>query len=207
MFLSVTHVQYASMYYIVGLGNPGKEYEHTRHNVGFLALDFIVDSLQLPLPTKASHLEGRYAVGKIADTDVALLYPDTFMNHSGNAVKKLVSRDEIQSLIVLYDDVALPFGTIKVAFDRGDGGHNGLKSIIDVLGSKEFIRVRIGVGPTSFWTGALKQLGGEALPRFVLGKFSSKERTKLSEEILVQVQKAVCEIVRDGYQKAMNTYN
>ena len=195
------------MFYIVGLGNPGSEYEHTRHNVGFLALDFIVDSLQLPTPTKAGHLEGRYSTGKICGQDVGLLYPETFMNNSGNAIKKLVSKDELHNLVVLYDDVSLPFGTIKVSFDRGDGGHNGLKSIIGVMGSKEFIRVRIGVGPTSFWTGKPKLLGGDALPRYVLGKFTGKERTQLSEEVLVSVQKAVCEIVREGYVKAMNTYN
>lgn len=195
------------MFYIVGLGNPGSEYEHTRHNVGFLALDFIVDALQLPIPTKAAHLEGRYAEGSIANQPVALLYPETFMNHSGSAVKKLVSKDELHNLIVLYDDVALPFGAIKVSFDRGDGGHNGIKSIIGTMGSKEFVRVRIGVAPTSFWTGKPKLLSGDALPRYVLGKFTGKERSRLTEEVFVLVQKAVCEIVRDGYQKAMNTYN
>jgi len=195
------------MFYIVGLGNPGSEYEHTRHNVGFLALDYIVDSLQLGTPTKAGHLEGRYSTGKICGKEVGLLYPETFMNNSGNSIKKLVSKDELHNLVVLYDDVALPFGSIKVSFDRGDGGHNGLKSIIGVMGSKEFVRVRIGVGPVSFWTGKPKLLSGDALPRYVLGKFTTKERTQLSEEILVDVQKAVCEIVREGYVKAMNTYN
>jgi len=195
------------MFYIVGLGNPGSEYEHTRHNVGFLALDFIIDSLQLPAPTKAGHLEGLYSTGKICGQAVSLLYPETFMNNSGNAIKKLVPKDELHNLVVLYDDMALPFGSIKVSFDRGDGGHNGLKSIIGVVGSKEFVRVRIGIGPTSFWTGKPKLLSGDALSRYVLGKFTNKERTQLAEKVLIMVQNAVCEIVHKGYVKAMNTYN
>ncbi len=195
------------MFYIVGLGNPGTEYEYTRHNVGFLALDFIVSSLQLPEPTKTGHLQGRYAEAKLKGEAVSLLYPETFMNHSGESVKKLVSGNEVANLIVLYDDVVLPFGTLRVSFDRGDGGHNGVKSIISSLGSKKFIRVRIGVGPTSFWTGKPKALNGKDLAKFVLAKFSSKERKHLEHEFLEEIKDAVSQIVTEGYEKAMNTFN
>ena len=195
------------MYYLVGLGNPGDEHKKNRHNVGFLALDFIVDSLQFPTPTKAGHLEGKYSTGKIHAEEVGLLYPETFMNNSGIAVKKLVPKGELPQLVVLYDDVALPLGSVKVSFDRGDGGHNGLKSIIGVMNSKQFIRVRIGVGETSFWTRKIKPLSGEALPRFVLGNFSSREMAILTKEVFPKIREIVSLIVEQGYVKAMNVHN
>lgn len=196
----------SSMNYVVGLGNPGEEYVDTRHNVGFAALDYIVKSLGLPTPTKSAEYAGRVCVGMIKDEEVSLLWPDTFMNHSGSAVKKLVPKPESEKLVVLYDDVALPLGEIRISFGRGDGGHNGIKSIITSLGTKDFARVRIGVGPTTFWTGKIKTLSGEALPKFVLGKFTKREESKLAE-VLSTVSDAVVTIVGEGYVKAMNTYN
>ncbi len=194
------------MHYIVALGNPGQEYESTRHNVGFTALDFMVANLNLPKPVKSSQYAGKVSEGEILGEGVFLLYPETFMNHSGSAVKKMVPKDEISRLIVLYDDVALPLGEVKISFDRGDGGHNGIKSIISALGSKEFTRIRIGVAPTSFWTGKIKPLVGSDLSHFVLGKFTSREQVKLTE-VFTTVGDVVKVIVKDGYVKAMNVYN
>ena len=176
------------MYYIVALGNPGKEYEQTRHNVGFKALDFIVESFDLPKPNKTSQFKGRFSEGVIGGEKVSILYPETFMNHSGEAVIKLVPREDVSKLIILYDDIALPFGDVKISFDRGDGGHNGIKSIIKSLNSREFIRVRIGIAPTSFWTGKVKALTGDGLSRFVLSKFSFSEQSSLNKEVLVKVK-------------------
>lgn len=195
------------MHYIVALGNPGSEYESTRHNVGFMALDFIVDFFNLPKSTKSSQSAGKVSQGEIEGEEVRLLFPETFMNHSGSAVKKMVPKDEVSRLIVLYDDVALPLGEVKISFDRGDGGHNGIKSIVSALGSKEFIRVRIGVSPTSFWTGKIKPLVGSDLSRFVLGKFSGREMTKLTEEVFPKVNEVVSTILTKGYVQAMNIYN
>lgn len=205
--ITVIRVQYIYMYYIVALGNPGLEYKDTRHNVGFLALDFIVNSLGLPKLNKSAEYSGRFSEGVIEREEVMLLCPETFMNHSGVAVKKMVPQDSISNLIVLYDDIALPFGEIKVSFDRGHGGHNGLKSIINALGSREFIRVRIGIAPTSFWTGKTKNFSGDELSRFVLSKFTKKEQEKLNKEVFPIAQKAVVEIVKEGHVKAMNVYN
>lgn len=195
------------MYYLVALGNLGQEYEDTRHNVGFKAVDFFVAALGLPKASKSAQYSGRFSQGVVEGEDISLLYPETFMNHSGVAVRKLVPQGDISQLIVIYDDIALPLGEVKISFDRGDGGHNGLKSIINSLNSKEFIRVRIGIAPTTFWTGKTKTLTGEELTRFVLGKFSSREQEKLSKEVFPLVQEALCEIIRDGYVKAMNNYN
>jgi PTH1 family peptidyl-tRNA hydrolase len=194
------------MNYIVALGNPGEEYVGTRHNVGFAALDFIIADLGLPAATKSAAYAGRVSVGSVSGEEVSMLFPETFMNHSGSAVKKLVSVKEAEKLIVLYDDVALPLGELRISFGRGDGGHNGIKSIIASLGTKDFVRVRIGVGPTTYWTGKIKTLSGEALPKFVLGKFTKREQVKLAE-VLVVVCDAVVVSVREGYVKAMNTYN
>jgi peptidyl-tRNA hydrolase, PTH1 family len=207
VFLVDTHVQYSHMYYLVALGNPGDEYTKNRHNVGFVALDFFIKTFGLPQPIKSSQFAGRFVTCVVAGEEVSLLYPETFMNHSGSAVKKLVPTTEFSKLIVLYDDVALPLGEVKVSFDRGDGGHNGIKSIISSLNSKDFIRVRIGVGATSFWTGKIKPLSGEVLPKFVLSNFSGREVTKLTEEVFPKVNEVVRTILTKGYVQAMNTYN
>ena len=194
------------MNYIVGLGNFGSEYEMTRHNVGFMTLDYLVSNFNLPKPVRTPQYLGSLTKGVLYGEEIMLLYPETFMNHSGSAVKKLVPSRESSRLIVLYDDVALPFGELKISFDRGDGGHNGIKSIISALGTKEFVRVRIGVGPTSFWTGKIRALKGKEMSDFVLGKFNSRERVKL-EEVFVAACGVVEMIVREGYVKAMNKYN
>ncbi len=195
------------MHYIVGLGNPGEEYVLTRHNVGFLALDECVEGFGLPKPMLRSWCKGLVSEGVIGQSEVTLLYPDTFMNRSGEAVVKLVPKAEVPSLIVLYDDVALPLGEIKVSFGRGDGGHNGIKSLIGALGTKDFVRVRIGIAPKAFLSGKTKVISSADLPKFVLQKFSKSEEKLLRNDILPKVAKAIATIVEAGYVKAMNDYN
>lgn len=195
------------MHYIVGLGNPGEEYVLTRHNVGFLALDECVEGFNLPKPMLRSWCKGLVSEGVIGQSEVTLLYPDTFMNRSGEAVVKLVPKAEVPSLIVLYDDVALPLGEIKVSFGRGDGGHNGIKSLIGALGTKDFVRVRIGIAPKAFLSGKTKVISSADLPKFVLQKFSKSEEKLLRNDVLPKVAKAIATIVEAGYVKAMNDYN
>jgi PTH1 family peptidyl-tRNA hydrolase len=129
------------------------------------------------------------------------------MNNSGAAVVKFVQKTDVGKLIVLHDDIDLPFGEIKVSKGRGDGGNNGIKSIISKLGSKDFVRIRIGIAPTSFWTGKTKRpLGGGPLERFVLQSFSKKEAEQLSH-IYEHVFNALQEILKNGPEAAMNTFN
>lgn len=192
------------MFYIVGLGNPGDEYAKTRHNVGWMALDYLVDQ-GLPGPVASSKYAGRVSEGVLADVEVVLLYPDTFMNKSGSAVKKLVPKGEEGNLIVVYDDVDIPVGEIKVSVGRGDGGHNGIKSIIAALGTKDFIRVRIGIAPKGFF-GATKRPKGDRLPKHVLGAFTKREHAQLLES-LVKTTQAILAIVTNGAQGAMNAHN
>lgn len=198
------------MYYIVGLGNPGDEYAYTRHNVGWLALDAFIKNVQLPEAVSVRHASGRISEGVVSGVPVITLYPDTFMNHSGTAVRKLVDKGAASSLIVLYDDVDVPLGDIKVSFGRGSGGHNGVESIIKSLDTKDFIRVRIGVAKMGFWPWEKGQVkrpqGGEALLRHVLGKFSRRENDALAQG-LERTTAALRLILTDGYAKAMNQYN
>lgn len=198
------------MYYLVGLGNPGTEYAHTRHNIGWLVLDSVCGLFHFPEAIQQNSVSGRTTSGKISGIETAVLYPDTFMNNSGAAVAKFVPREELSKLVVLHDDIDLPLGQVRISFGRGDGGHNGLKSIIQKTGTRDFIRLRIGIAKTGFWPwqkGVTKRpASGSALERFVLGKLSRNEMSEL-EKINTQVAEVVTVIVQYGYVIAMNRYN
>jgi len=187
------------MYLVVGLGNPGSEYGWTRHNVGFM----LVDKLAADAGVVVKRRECRSLVGGgvIEGERSKLVKPQTFMNLSGEAVACLVAKDEPddvgKSLIVISDDLALPFGTIRLRARGSAGGHNGLKSIIAALGTNEFIRLRIGIQPEHPVSDAKK---------FVLDEFAPLERRAL-KEILDRSAEAVHAVLRDGIVKAMSLYN
>jgi peptidyl-tRNA hydrolase, PTH1 family len=187
------------MYLIAGLGNPGSEYEWTRHNVGFL----LVDKLAADAGVTVKRRECRSLVGGgvIEGQRSKLVKPQTYMNVSGEALACLLAKDELaeigQSLVVISDDLALPFGTIRLRARGSAGGHNGLKSIIAVLGTNEFIRLRIGIQPEHPVSDARK---------FVLDEFAAVERRAL-KEILERSAEAVRSVLRDGIAKAMALYN
>ena len=195
------------MYYIVGLGNHGEKYQNTRHNVGWLVCDYIREKAGLPSLIGDKAMSGRVTEGLIVGTPTKLLYPDTFMNNSGSAVVKFVPKSEVGNLIVIHDDIDLPLGEIKLGKGRGDGGNNGIKSLIEKLGTKEFIRIRIGIAPKSFWTGATtRPKGGGPLEKFVLKPFTKKEEEQLREV----EERAFCAlqlILQSGLETAMNKYN
>jgi PTH1 family peptidyl-tRNA hydrolase len=195
------------MKYIVPLGNPGDRYADTRHNVGWLAMDYVIESRTWPRLIEDKKLSGRSTGGRIGGEPVAVLYPDTFMNNSGAAVAKLVPQSEVGDLIALHDDIDLPFGVIKISAGRGGGGNNGVSSIIQKLGSKDFVRIRIGIAPKSFWTGKTKRpQGGGPLERFVLKPFSPSERKQLPD-ILATIDAAIAVVIEQGVEAAMNQYN
>jgi len=195
------------MKYIVPLGNPGDRYADTRHNVGWLAMDYVIESRAWPRLIEDKKLSGRSTGGRIGGEPVAVLYPDTFMNNSGAAVAKLVPQSEVGDLIALHDDIDLPFGVIKISAGRGGGGNNGVSSIIQKLGSKDFVRIRIGIAPKSFWTGKTKRpQGGGPLERFVLKPFSPSERKQLPD-ILATIDAAIAVVIEQGVEAAMNQYN
>jgi PTH1 family peptidyl-tRNA hydrolase len=129
------------------------------------------------------------------------------MNNSGSAVAKLVPKDKIADLVVLHDEIDLPFGEIKISKGRGGGGNNGVSSIIQKLGSKDFVRIRIGIAPTSFWTGKVKRpAGGGSLERFVLKPFTPREQKQLPE-VFRKVDAALQTVVEKGVEEAMNQWN
>jgi len=203
-----THIVYdTNMKYIVPLGNPGIKYESTRHNVGWLAMDQAIERRGWPGLIEDKPMSGRSTGGRMGSEPVAVLYPDTYMNNSGSAVVKFVPKHETTDLIVLHDDIDLPFGTIKISHGRGGGGNNGVSSIIQKLGSKDFVRIRIGVAPTSFWTGQVKRpAGGAPLERFVLKPFTPSERKQLPA-LFNTINGALETIVIRGVEVAMNQYN
>jgi len=140
-------------------------------------------------------------------TEIKILYPDTFMNNSGSAVVKCVPSSDIKKLVVVHDDIDLPFGDIKVVQGRGGGGNNGVTSIIQKLGSKDFVRIRVGIAPKSFWTGKTKRpAGGGPLERFVLKSFSRTEQKEL-DFVYEKVKEALEILMSDGAEAAMNTCN
>ncbi len=176
---------------VVGLGNPGEEYENTRHNTGRI----LVALVEKKLEQENSKLK------------IKFITPDTFMNNSGKGVAPLVkSKKDLKDLVVIYDDIDLPLGKIKISFNRSSGGHNGLNSVIKALKSQEFLRIRIGISPVTP-AGKLKKPSGEkAVLNFLLGKYKKPEL-----EILKKLSKKVAEAVEciftESKEKAMSLYN
>ena len=185
------------MYLIVGLGNPGAEYERTRHNLGFM----LIDKLAAGAGVAVKRSDCRSLVGNalIENERVVLAKPQTYMNLSGEAVACLNQKHESDaaSLIIISDDLALPFGSIRLRERGSAGGHNGLKSIIGALGTNEFARLRIGIQPEHPLSDA---------KRFVLDEFSKTERESLPE-ILERAAEALRSVLRDGIGKAMSLHN
>lgn len=193
------------MFYVVGLGNPGDKYEGTRHNAGFMVLDYMVEQCGFPGSVQSSKYAGRISEGMIGEHEVTLLWPETFMNKSGSAVKKLVPKGQEENLIVIYDDVDLPVGEIKVSKGRGAGGHNGISSIISSLGSKDFVRVRVGIASKNIF-GQTKRPKGHRLGNHVMGEFKRREEGKL-EDVFPEAFDAIEITIQKGVEIAMNHYN
>lgn len=184
---------------IVGLGNPGKEYEWSRHNLGFMLIDKLAQEEGIAVGRReCSSLVGR---GEIEGAITKLAKPQTFMNLSGHAVScllaKLKSESPSKQLVVVSDDLALPLGKIRIRERGTAGGHNGLKSIIAAIGTNEFVRLRIGIQPEHPISDP---------KRFVLDAFSRSERAVVIDTI-EQSAKAVRTIIRDGALKAMTEFN
>ncbi len=173
---------------IVGLGNPGKEYENTRHNTGFIVLEMVEKKLNLK-------------------DKIKFVYPDKFMNNSGKVVAPLIkSKKDLKDLVVIYDDIDLPLGKIKISFNRSSGGHNGLGSIIKALKSEEFLRIRIGTSPATPSGKIRKPKGEKEVLKFLLGKYKEKELNEL-KKISKKVVEALEIIFTEGKEKAMSLYN
>ena len=186
------------MYIIAGLGNPGRDYAHTRHNAGFDTLDILADKYNINIDS--DKFRAKIGKGIINGQKVILVKPQTFMNLSGESIRPLADyfKTEVKhEVIIIYDDIDLDPGHIRVRERGSAGGHNGMKSIINHLGTEEFLRVRVGVG---------EKPKGYDLADYVLGHFSSEERELLDEGMIKAVN--AIEMMIDGrVNDAMNEYN
>lgn len=183
---------------VVGLGNPGLQYENTRHNAGFMALDSMAEDLSFQF--NKNKYEALLGECRIGNNRILVIKPQTFMNNSGKAVQKIASFYKIPSdkIIVLHDDISFDIGVIRARRKGSDGGQKGLRDIIELLGTEEIIRIKIGVGK--------KPSGQTDAVNWVLGKIP-KEETENFEKALERAVKTVKEIILRGIDSAMNKYN
>ena len=184
------------MKFIVGLGNPGKKYEYTRHNMGFMAIDLLAEQAQIDVDKEVFHgLMGR---GRIFNEDIILFKPTTFMNLSGTAVQEVVHyfKIEPEDIVVIFDDMALEPGTIRLRKEGSSGGHKGMQNIIDCLSTEQIKRIRIGIG----------EPGENDNIDYVLSK-PLKDEMPIIEEAIANAVRAVKEMLKSDFDRAMNKYN
>ncbi len=186
------------MYLIVGLGNPDKKYDHTKHNVGFDVIDELIDKYDIPL--SGLTMKGMYGKTVIGGQKVMVMKPMTYMNLSGHAVRAYIDYYKLnpeEDLIVIYDDVDLPTGQVRIRKKGSAGSHNGMKSIIQMLGTQNFTRIRVGIGPKpEKWD----------LADYVLAPFSKEERVKV-EDIIEECVPITKMIIENSVEDAMTKYN
>jgi len=187
----------SEIFLIAGLGNPGKDYRHTRHNIGFMVIDHL--SNELKIPVKKVKQKSLIGIGKLDNKEILLVKPQTFMNNSGESIAPLMRYYKVphQNLMVIHDDLDIPFGIIRIRPTGGTSGQKGMKSIIEKLGSQEFPRIRMGIG---------RPPGHMDPVDFVLENFS-KDQLSILENILEDATNAIKTFIIDGLNKAMNTYN
>ena len=188
---------------IVGLGNPGPKYDRTRHNIGFEIVDALAKSFPGVSLTANKRFQGEVGEFRSGGDRVALIKPTTYMNNSGQAVRAVLDwyKLDVGSVLVIYDDMDLPMGKLRMRLSGGAGGHNGMKSIISHLGTKEFPRLRVGIGST--------EKGDErdrAVVSHVLGRFAPEDR-KIVDAVIPMAVDAIDLSLRKGVERAMNLYN
>jgi PTH1 family peptidyl-tRNA hydrolase len=182
---------------IVGLGNPGTQYEHTRHNAGFMVVDKLADDFGIAV--NYNRFDVRYGRGNIEGQAIMLAKPMAFMNRSGWPVQRLSAYFKISTkdLIVIHDDIDLDLGRLKIKEKGGHGGHKGLKSIIDAVGEGEFVRLRMGVGRSGVQN---------SVSDHVLGPFNADEASLL-DAVIVRARDAIVTILTEGVKVGMNRFN
>lgn len=193
-------------YIIAGLGNPGEEYENTRHNTGRIILDFVQKEYGGDFSFNKK-LNAQVSEAKIGKEKVTLIAPETFMNLSGKSIAPLVKNIKAaEKLVVIYDDFSLPLGKIRISYNRSSGGHNGLESIIKAVKTEAFVRVRIGTAPENAKGNAKLIIGEDKVEKFILGKFKEDELKEL-KKVAKTVVEAVAVLIKDGRDRAMSQFN
>ncbi len=186
-----------SLKLVVGLGNPGKNYQDTRHNVGFMVADKIAQDFNIGLKNKK--FDSVFGRGFVEEVEVLLAKPLAFMNRSGLPVQKLAHyfRIQCEDMVVIHDDIDLAYGRLKIKEKGGHGGHNGIRSLMDAFGGGDFARLRIGVGRSE---------AGEDVTGHVLGRFSA-EQSQLLARIITSARDAVVTVLSQGTKVGMNLFN
>ena len=182
---------------VIGLGNPGRQYENTRHNVGFKVIDKLSEELAIPLDRQK--FNGIYGMGHISGEKVILLKPLTYMNLSGECIRPLMDFYDIstEEIVVIYDDLDLPTGKIRLRSKGSAGGHNGIKSMILHLGTQEFNRIRVGID---------RPINGMKITDYVLGTFTQEDMEGINEAINYSA-KACEDWLQKNFVQVMNEYN
>lgn len=192
-------------YTIAGLGNPGIEYDGTRHNAGRmivaeLSRKWEFDDFSMDKKTRAL-----VSAGKVGKHSVEVLLPETYMNRSGGSLGSIKTKKDAARLVVVHDDLDLPLGRFKISFGKNAGGHKGVESVIKAVKTNEFIRIRVGISPSTP-SGKLKKPAGEATVDFVIGKFRKPEEETF-KKVSKKVRDAVEMILSEGKEKAMGEFN
>lgn len=192
----------SNSFLVVGLGNPGLKYEQTKHNAGFIALDYFAHEHGLKIETQK--MQGSYCVARISGKKIFLLKPQSFMNRSGESVQAFMKYFQIdhENILVIHDDLDMAPGRVKMVRGGGAGGHNGIRSLIQHLGSKEFARLKIGIGHPRDHA-ETKEIPVE---RFVLSRFSPEQRDMLQDN-LERISSGIGEYIDSGLLAAMNIVN
>lgn len=196
-------------YIIVGLGNPGQEYENTRHNTGRIAVDALAKKIDLDSDEwkEDKKLKSEVAKTKLGKNTVLLIKPNTFMNKSGDAVRSQIkNKKQAETLVVVHDDLDIPFGKIKISFNKSAGGHRGVESIIKAVKTEGFIRMRIGISPVTGGGKMKKPSGEKAVEDLILGKFKPSELDAL-KKIMKKAADGLESIVLDGRDVATMKIN
>lgn len=190
---------------IAALGNPGDKYEHTRHNAGRLLMREVLRHWRFPDMVASAKYGGEISEGTVGAEEVRVLFPGTYMNESGRSIVKAVESGQADKLIVIYDEIDIPLGEFKLTFGRGSGGHNGLKSVIDAVGTPNFLRLRVGIAHRTFFGNVVRPTG-DRLADYVLGQLSSREEKKLLS-LADEVARALKIAITEGKEKAMTMFN
>ncbi|RJQ30744.1 aminoacyl-tRNA hydrolase [Candidatus Parcubacteria bacterium] len=195
------------MYYIIGLGNPGEEYELTRHNAGRMAVLEFLKKEKMDDPELDKKFSGLASKGEIGKEKVQVILPETFMNKSGLALKTLArsSPKKLEKMIVVHDDIDLPLGKIKISFAKNSAGHKGVESVIKAVKTVNFIRVRIGISVTDA-KGRVKKPSGDKFLDYIVGKFKPAELAVIKKSAK-KAAEAIDVIIKEGLGKAMGEYN
>lgn len=195
------------MLYVIGLGNPGEEYKETRHNTGRIILELLAKKNNFPDWKEDGKIKALISKGELDGEKMTFVLPNNFMNNSGKSVLPLIkSKKDLDKLVVIYDDLDLPIGKIKLSYNRSSGGHNGLGSIIKCVKSEEFLRIRVGVSPHTPSGKTKKPKGEDAVLKFLLKEFKEPEMKEI-KKIAKIISEALVTTSSSGKDKAMSIYN